>query len=339
MTAVQTYGSDRVRVDGERITLTSRIDKGWTARTEKTHTSAEFPGTAVLWEDVYYEVVFAERLPQGVRYGLELWKESNAIRVSDRYDEESERARLEEHRKKLERERQRKSVNALALLTGHLPAAVQELLASELGVPATRLTLASVIGSAVVAGALILLVVKRVVAHEGMPLVLGFIAVYLGAESYVRLNIIWAQMRPIGSVAGWIIYAIFWAFTRKGPSPFAVPKGEAVVFNTEAPPDVALRDAITMREGFFTLLPAADQERIATRFDYDYRRESTTVAVIILFCSALGVAGSYANGARVSTLVAALLAAEQVYRIITFRTRPAGSILGFLVRPFVRKFL
>ena len=43
------HGSDRVRVDGERIVLSSRLPKGWTARVARTLTSAEFPGTAVLW--------------------------------------------------------------------------------------------------------------------------------------------------------------------------------------------------------------------------------------------------------------------------------------------------
>jgi hypothetical protein len=33
------------------------------------------------------------------------------------------------------------------------------------------------------------------------------------------------------------------------------------------------------------------------------------------------------------------LAIEQIYRIVSFRRGPAGSILGVLVRPFVRKFL
>jgi len=37
---MQAYGSDRVRVDGERIVLSSRLPKGWTARAPKTLTSA-----------------------------------------------------------------------------------------------------------------------------------------------------------------------------------------------------------------------------------------------------------------------------------------------------------
>src|SRR5438067_1319355 len=88
------YGSDRARVDGERIVLSSRLPKGWTARVARTLTSAEFPGTAVLWEEQYFEVVGAEPLPAGVRYTLEPWCDHHAMRVTARYDDDSEVALL-----------------------------------------------------------------------------------------------------------------------------------------------------------------------------------------------------------------------------------------------------
>ena len=96
---MQAYGSDRLRQDGERWILASHLDKGWTARVEKTLTTAEFPGTAILWDDRYFEVVGSEPLPPGgVRYVLEPWREQHAMRLTDRYDEPSERARSEERR-------------------------------------------------------------------------------------------------------------------------------------------------------------------------------------------------------------------------------------------------
>src|SRR5437868_14882535 len=106
---MQAFGSDRVRSgDGEQIVLSSRLSKGWTPRVEKTLTSAEFPGTAILWEEAYYEVVLAEGLPQGgVRYVLEPWREHHAMRVTERYDAESEAQRIEENRKALVREKAR----------------------------------------------------------------------------------------------------------------------------------------------------------------------------------------------------------------------------------------
>src|SRR2546428_2438440 len=112
---------------GDRMTLPCRVSRGWTARVKKTSTSVKFPGTAVLWEERYFEVVVAEALPAGgVRYVLEPWRDHHAMRVTDRYDEESEAQRTNELRKQEQREKHRKSANALALLTGHLPAVVQE---------------------------------------------------------------------------------------------------------------------------------------------------------------------------------------------------------------------
>ncbi len=336
---MQPYGSDRMRLDGDRIILASRMNKGWTPRVVKDFTTAEFPGTAILWDDQYYEVVSADPLPpDGVRYVLEPWREQHAIRVTDRYDEDSESGRVAEYQKKLMREKQRKGVNALAILTGHLPAQVQQLLASELGVPAPRLTLVSIMGMYAVVAAIVLAAVSMMMRREGLPLVVVGIGVYLTLENTIRWHISWSQSRPMGSVFGWIAYALYYAITRKGPSPFEVEKGYSVTI-TDAPPDVAQQDALKMREGFFTLLPAADQARIAARWGYDYRRESRIVASIILVGSVIGVLSSRSSGAAVSMFMAALLAGEQVYRLVAFRHGPAGSILGILVRPFVRKYL
>ena len=80
------YGGDRVRSAGGKIVLHSNISKGWTPRRDRTNVHAEFPGTAVLWDDEYFEVVHAELLPQGgVRYVLEPWRDEHVIRVFDRY--------------------------------------------------------------------------------------------------------------------------------------------------------------------------------------------------------------------------------------------------------------
>ncbi len=71
------------------------------------------------------------------------------------------------------------------------------------------------------------------------------------------------------------------------------------------------------------------------RWGYDYRHESMPVASIILFFAVVGVATAH----TIAFVFAAAIAAEQIYRMLSFRHRPTGSILGFPVRPFVRKFL
>src|SRR5689334_1668273 len=148
------YGSDRIRrADGERVVLASRLSKGWTPRAAKTLTSAEFPGTAVLWDEQYFEVAEARAVVNGIEYVLEPWRDVHVMRVIEQYDEASEAARAQAHREHLAREKGRKTANALALLTGHLPAVVQNAIGEELGVLPARITFVSILGEwAVLAG-------------------------------------------------------------------------------------------------------------------------------------------------------------------------------------------
>jgi len=333
---MEAYGSDRFRQDGERWILLSRRDKGWVARVAKTLTSAEFPGTAVLWEDQYFEVISKDAHAGGVRYTLEPWRENNAIRVSDRYDDASEAAREDEFRKSVQREQQRKGANLLAIFTGHLPAIVQNGIANELGVLAPRISLMSIVGVYAVIGAIALVCVSRVIAQQGIPSGLVIVASILGLENTIRFGIVWTQGRPIGSVIGWILYALYYATTRRGPSPFGVEKGFKVTI-TEPPPDVAERDAFVTREALVTLLTPEEQKRVAERFNYDYRRPSRNLALIILAGSVIGVISSIHREEVIAGCVAAALAAEQIMRLIAFRRGPAASVLRFVVRPFVRK--
>ncbi len=336
---MQAYGSDRVRGDGERIVLSSRLSKGWRPRVEKTLTSAEFPGTAVLWEERYFEVVSAQELKQGgVRYVLEPWRDHHAMRVTDRYDEESETQRIDEYRKHLKRESGRKSANALGVFTGNLPVVVQEELGRELGILPPRLTFISILGTYALIGAIVLLGASHLLRQEPIPLVLLVVAMYLGIENTFRFLIYWTQSRAIGSALGWIGYLLFHFITGRGPSPFTTEKGMAVT-TSDAPDEIAKADAFAVREAFVTLLTPAEQSRIAQRFHYDYRRDSTAVAITIFAVAAVGIVSSYVRGAVIALLVAAALAAEQVIRLAAFRRGPAASVLRFLVRPFVRKLL
>src|SRR5579872_4419458 len=103
---MQAFGSDRVRPgDGQQIILSSRLSKGWTTGNER------IPGTAVLWDERYFEVVGIEQVPQGFRYVLEPWRDHHTMRLTDRYDAESEAQRVDEHRNTLKRETSRKSAN------------------------------------------------------------------------------------------------------------------------------------------------------------------------------------------------------------------------------------
>ena len=337
---MQAFGSDRVRQgDGEQIILSSRLSKGWTPRVDKTLTSAEFPGTAILWEERYFEVVSFEVMQHGgVRYVLEPWRDHHAMRVTDRYDAESEAGRIDEHRRTLQRESARKTANVGGIITGSLPAIVQEHLARELGIPAPRLTFISILASWLAIAGLVLWCVSFLMREQPMPLVLVAPAIYLGIENSIRFAVYWTQARPIGSTLGWIGYALFHFITARGPSPFGVEKGYAVKYSA-APEDVAMRDSLAVREAFVTLLSPQDQRRVAERFPYDYRKTSRAVAISILLFAVIGIVSSYVRGAAMAMIVAAALAFEQIVRLAALQRGPAASVLRFFVRPFVRKLL
>jgi hypothetical protein len=340
---MQAYGSDRVRADdGERVVLLSRIAKAWMPRAPKTLTSAEFPGTAVLWEERYFEVISADALPHGgVRYVLEPWREMHAMRTVDHYDHAHEAARVAGHRAQLARETKRKSANALAVLAGHLPAGVQEELGRELGIVATRLTIISALGVYALVIALVLLIVSGIMAGTPRPLPVYIVTGYLFVETSLRFGIAWLIGRPAGSALGVIGYLIYYysvADRTRAVSPYAREKGTIVTI-TDTPAERAVTDELLMREALVTLLSPADQARVAARFGYDYRHQSSLIAMLILFFAAIGVATSLHRGAVISLIAAAVIAAEQVYRLSILRSRPAGSILGIAARPFVRKLL
>lgn len=340
---MQAFGSDRVRVaDDGRVLLSSRFGKGWTTRVEKTLTTAEFPGTAVQWGDAYYEVVDAEGLPSGgVRYTLQPWRDAHAMRVVDRYDEESEALRLEEIRKAATRDRGRRSANLFGFLTGQLPAAVQEALAEELGTLPARLTLVSVLFEFAAVVGLCVVLADRLIHEQPIPLSLAFLTGFLSIEVTVRFHLSFVQKRPIGTAAGLFVYIVFYALAphrEKLTSPFKTGKGLAIPI-TDAPEDVALRDAFLMREPFVTLLSPEEQAQAKERFGYDYRKHSRNIALIILIASIAGVVSSISTHAILAGLIAALLAGEQMVRLLAFRRGPAPSILGWVVRPFVRKLL
>ena len=340
---MQAYGSDRVRAgDGEQVILLSRIPKAWTPRTPKTLTSAEFPGTAVLWEERYFEVTSVDALPQGgVRYILEPWHEMHAMRTIDQYDDAHEAERLAQHRTELARETKRKSANALAVLAGHLPAGVQEEIGRELGIIATRLTIISALGVYAVIIALVLWIVSGMMTGTPRPLPVYLVTGYLFVETSFRFGVVWFTGRPAGSaigVVGYLIYYFTVANRAHAVSPFAREKGTIVTI-TDTPAERAATDSLLMREALVTLLSPADQARVATRFGYDYRHQSSLIAMLILFFAVIGVATSLHRGAVISLIAAMVIAAEQIYRLAILRSRPAGSILGIAARPFVRKLL
>jgi hypothetical protein len=342
---MQAYGSDRVRQGkGEQWILFCPRPKNWTPRTPKTHTSAEHPGIAILWDDKYFEVVSASPSGTGVRYVLEPWRENHAIRITDVYDEASETARVADHQDVLRRTTHRKTANLLGVLTGHLPAGVQEKLGSELGILPVRLTQLSLILSVAIVAAIAYAASGRILARQPIPPWM-LIAGYLGPEAAVRFLIVWTQNRPIGSTIGWLGYSLYYLLSpnKQGMVKPMVVREPPPKLQRDLPVEQIVVESVSVREPLLTLLSPDDQNELAQRYGYNYRRLSRNVALLILFFALAGAVSSFFKLPRVSAfvslLVAAGIAAEQLLRLSAFSRGPAGSVLGILARPFVRKLL
>jgi hypothetical protein len=342
-----THGSDRARRIGERVILQSAISKGWTPRTPKTLTNAEFPGTTVLWDEEYFEVIEATATQSGgVRYVLAEWQESHTIRTLEHYDAESEALRIADHAK-ARRQRQTSVLSRLSgMFLGNLPAQVQIHLENELGVRASRMTILSCIPPLVLLGVCLLARVDVKMGKEPSP-VFAFllpIAVFLTFESGIRFYVAMSQGRPMGSLFGVIGYWIYHHLSKKSDLPPVIGgRGDSVAFTAPAE-DVALRDSFELKQPLLTLLTPAEQMKLAERFGYDYRRSAYGVAWLILVCAALGAFTSYveldkSGTSLLSMLIAGGVVIEQAVRLRAFRRGPAGSIFGVVVRPLVRNLL
>jgi hypothetical protein len=334
---MQVFGSDRVRVAGERIVLLSAIPKGWTARTQPTGTHSEFPGTAVYWEDQYFEVVEAAAQPNGtVRYVLLPWSDHHTIRTFEAYDAPSETARHEDH----QRARRQRTTSALSrwsgMVLGFLPYPVQSHLQNTMGVNPSAMTVLSCIPVMVFVGWAVFWSLSGA-APLWIPLVNGLLVV----ETAVRFRVAMTQPRGMGSLLGTLLYILFWAVAPKfAPvSPFQA-KGEATEFILPPSEEVSRRDALELREPFLTLLPAGLQRELAQLCGYDYRRKARAVALTILFFAMLGVLALDEEGRSVSPpgslALATYLAVEQLVRLLLLRSRPVPSVLGLLFLPLVR---
>ena len=345
------YGGDRLRETGGKIILQSSISKGWTPRRAKTHVHAEYPGTAVLWDEQYFEVTGATPLHNGgVRYVLEPWRDEHVIRVFDLYDEVTEGRRIAEHRAALAQRKKSTGVSLAGVILGHFPKHVQEHLENEFGVSAARMTLVSCLPSLVVLGACVWLYTDARMREQPspVPIWVWILAMVLFFESAIRFNVSMSQSRGMGSFEGFLAYIFFWLLPpihRKWPSPFITSRGHKL-FTLPPPDDVALRDKLETRGALLTLLSSAEQVRLAQRFGFDYRRHAFGLAWIILVFSSFGavsslvkVADSGSVSALTSLIVAGALAIEQVARLVALQRGPAGSFLGVIVRPFMRDLL
>jgi hypothetical protein len=342
--APRAYGADRLeRADADERVLLCPTEKAWTPRLARTLTKAEHPGTAVSWDGEIFEVRAAEPLPGGgVRYRLEPWRDEHAIRRMEHYDAANEAARAADRTDQRRRVGARGLSIVLAPLAGLLPGRVQERMETEVGAPAVAMTVSSAVP-------LLLLgvwgAVQRAVGGQlsggpelpewllpSMP-----VAMYLVLESVLRLTSAIAMARPMGSLPVVLAWEAWQAF-----------RGASDDRPATRLPEESDADRFRMVEPFLALLAPEEQSRLEERFAFDpIRWGKITAALILLVCgtNAFAAAVNAATGrgslADAVWLVAGtLLSIEQIARWRRLRERrPAGSVLGALVRPLARRLL
>lgn len=347
---MRAYGSDRFRISGDKVILHSRLGKGWTPRAPKTLTSAEFPGTAVYWDEQYYEVLAADLLPAGgVRYVLAPWRDEHAIRTFQPYDAISEARIAEDYARAMRQRRHSALARVAAMFLGHLPSHVQMHLANELGLFPHRLTLWSIVPVIVATGAVVYIGVDTYMRSVPNPIPdwAIILTAFMLAESAFRYLVAMTQLRAMGSIPGTVVYLLYWLLhpnRARLVSPFVSAKGEGIAMAIPPSAEVEQRDMLEMRAALLTLLSPAEQALLAERFGFDYRKHAYGITWSILVCAALGVVSmlpkaSSSISALVSLLCAGLVVLEQTMRLFALKRGPAGSVFGALVRPFARDLL
>lgn len=184
-----------------------REKSGWIPRSEKTHTHAVFPGTAILIDGRYYEVLSSARIPgekPSYLYYLNPWPENFPIRLQFRYTkEECERlaasAKLDRQQSEI-----RTMLFLLSPLVGMLPAEDQLKLQNQYGINALRCTMISSflllgVGVLCLLLALIAIVSSPPAIQSLSPLRLMALALTLCTESIIRFISI-RHDEPMGSI-------------------------------------------------------------------------------------------------------------------------------------------
>ncbi len=347
---MQPYGQDRVRSAGGRLLLHSPVSKGWTPRVPKSGSHSEHPGTAVLWDGEYYEVISAEPgATEGILYVLSPWREDHVMRQLAHYDESAELQRIADSKDRMLQQKQSISARLLSVLAGHLPAVVQHRIANRAGVSPSAMTLASCVLPLVIFTSYAFILVGALIQQRPSPLPtwFGLIAGYMLMESGLRFYIAMSQSRPVGSAAGFLAYVTWWVIALKASpdkSPFTPIKGYGN-FKLAPSDEQELHDRLETWGPLLSLLSASEQLELKTRFGYEYRRHAFGLTWAILICSVAGFFSSalklgtegFGVSAAASLIAAGFVAIEQIRRLRTLRRGPAGSIFAVVIRPLVRR--
>jgi hypothetical protein len=295
-----------------------------------------------VWEGEYFETIEALELENGeFLYRLKPWSEAHTIRRIESYDDESEQRRIAAWEKKKRTEKWRRVVVLTSPFTGLLPADAQFYFERELGVLAGTQTMISsasfLLVGAVSTAALILQFFHFI--QNGPPPSLLFLGATLFFDSLIRLRQNLADGLPMGCYLFGIPYAFVRATRHRETLGTNVPQ-------RPVPSETSRRDLYHVIEPVAALLRPEEQERLVRDFQFDALDWGRKTAAVILVIAIVGAFTSFDRlshsthgnfGAFVSAFAAIGLIAEQLFRLDAIRRKQkAGSILGALLRPFVR---
>jgi hypothetical protein len=165
----------------------------------------------------------------------------------------------------------------------------------------------------------------------------GPVGFYLLIESSLRLASAIAMGQPMGSLPVVLAWEA-WSAVRVEPEK---RRASRIPAESDA-------DRFRMMEPFLALLTPEEQRRLEERYAFDPIRWGRIGAAILFlvcgsnaFAAAVNAAAGRATGADAAWLLAGTpLALEQLARWRRLRERrPAGSVLGALVRPLARRLL
>ncbi|HEX8619601.1 MAG TPA: hypothetical protein VF911_18620, partial [Thermoanaerobaculia bacterium] len=311
---MRAIGSDRVRMSGDTVILLCAFSKGWTPRTPASGTHAEFPGTTVLWDEQYFEVVEAAGADGGrIRYVLVPWREDHTIRTFEHYSDEAEARRIADYELAKKQRRASAASRWSGLVLGHLPEPAQRRMQNELGIAPTRITVISCIPPMAVFGIFVFISVGAFMRGQKslVPGWLFALAFFMFFESLLRFIVAMQVGRGVGSVIGTLAYGIYSLVTpKRAGAPPPERRGDGL-FTLPPTAEVALRDSLAVKAPLLTLLSRAEQTRLAERHGFDYRAHAYGPAWVMLVCGLLGAVSSYVkltHGAGTSVLISMLLA-------------------------------
>ncbi len=189
---------------------------------------------------------------------------------------------------------------------------------------------------------------SSIAGRGSLPVPVLVFGVYLLAESTARLVVCVLQGRPIGTLAGTLLYEA-WRLPGRAKARAVGGPGPEETAARDVEPDAAqgVLDRYHLLEPAAGLLPLEDQVRLAERFGFDALRWGRIGAIFLLvmfgplaLTSALGAMVVFEPADLPRLAVFGGVAVEQVVRLRKLASgRLAPSVFGFLVRPFARPLL